>query len=271
MTRGQMEEAAARLSAEAGAGDNLHGYFLMHAERLFETAQRFGLWSRPSLGDVLEIGPFYGYMPFFLRERASSFTVLEGDDPAVHRLQPLYAQHKIDLHLVDLFDSFGSVVGAPNLLPLPDRSFDTILCWETMEHFNFNPVKFVRDLFRLLKPGGTACITVPNRASLQNLVLLATGHGETRSIDSYLEFADYQAHGKNVFYGFHWHEYTEPELADLFRRTGFGIEASGTLFVNQGNKRIGPARRVLRAALRSSAALLPRFGTTVYLRAVRPA
>jgi SAM-dependent methyltransferase len=44
-----------------------------------------------------------------------------------------------------------------------------------MEHFNFNPVKFVREFRRVLKPGGKAYINVPNNASFQNLVSLIFG------------------------------------------------------------------------------------------------
>ena len=159
-----MEAAASKLLRDGGIAPDFQRYFLTHRERLHASAEIFGLWSQPALGDVLEIGPFYGLLPFFLRQRASSYTVLEGDDPAVYPLQPLYTQHGIALELVDLFDDFGPVRGAPNTMRMPDERFDTILCWETMEHFNFNPVKFVRDLHRLLKPGGVACITVPNRA-----------------------------------------------------------------------------------------------------------
>jgi len=152
------------LSTEAKVLDTLHGYFTQHAVRLHATCEQFGLFSG-NLGDVLELGPFFGYVPFFLRKNASSYTILEGDDPAVYPLIPVYKQHSIAFAFADFFDLFGPVHSASHRLPFPDDSFDTILCWETMEHFNFNPVTFVRELRRILKPGGKVCITVPNKAS----------------------------------------------------------------------------------------------------------
>ena len=60
-----------------------------------------------------------------------------------------------------------------------DAADHTILCWETMEHFNFNPVKFVRELHRVLKPGARgASMTVPNNAFWQHIFTLLSGRGE---------------------------------------------------------------------------------------------
>jgi SAM-dependent methyltransferase len=269
MTNQEMELAAEQLGREAGVIDGLHGYFRLHHRRLYAVAELFGLWSRPQLGDVLEIGPFYGYTPFLLRDRTTSYTVLEGDDPAVYPLKPVYERHHIALELIDLFDTFGPIRGAPHALAFPDARFDTILCWETMEHFNFNPVKFVRELYRIMKPGGTAYITVPNRASFQNLATLLTGRGEKHLIEGYFTHEDYDANGKKCFYGFHWREYTLPEITTLFQGVGFEIAQSGTLYVNQSAP-VGFARSAVRAGLRLLGPLAPRFGATSYLSASKP-
>src|SRR6185295_10763942 len=111
------------------------------------------------LGNVLEVGPFFGYLPFLLRPASSAYTVLEGDDPVVRPLERLYQERAITLSYVDFCELFGPDRSAAHRLSFPDASFDTILCWETMEHFNFNPVKFIRELHRVLKPGGRVCIT----------------------------------------------------------------------------------------------------------------
>src|ERR1700722_18947030 len=169
------------LGREAGTLDTFQGYFRSHAERLHHSCQLFKLFG--PLGDVLEIGPFYGYTPFLLHPGSTSYTVLEGDDPAVYPLAPLYQQRAIAFSYVDFFELFGSVRSATHQLPLPDSSCDTLLCWETMEHFNFNPVKFIRELHRVLKPGGRVCLTVPNKASFQNLVALLSGRNEQTLVD----------------------------------------------------------------------------------------
>lgn len=217
------------------------------------------------LGNVLDIGPFYGYVPFVLRGQASSYTVLEGDDPSMYPLLPLYREQSIACSCIDLFEMFGPIHTATHALPLPSDSYDTILCWETMEHFNFNPVKFVRELHRVLRPGGKVFITVPNRASFQSIVGVLFGRGEKNVIQGYYQFEDYESNGKKAFYGFHWREYAPPELSSLFARANFKVKQSSSFVAFQNSGAISIPRRMARAASRMGSRLLPRYGTNVYL------
>jgi SAM-dependent methyltransferase len=45
-------------------------------------------------------------------------------------------------------------------IPLPDASVDIILCTQVLEHLKY-PVRALKEMHRLLKPGGRLCITVP--------------------------------------------------------------------------------------------------------------
>lgn len=47
-----------------------------------------------------------------------------------------------------------------NIFPLPDKSFDAILCNQVFEHV-FNPEFFLKEMNRVLKPGGNCLVTVP--------------------------------------------------------------------------------------------------------------
>jgi SAM-dependent methyltransferase len=264
MTKNEFITRGEELSRKAGVMDGLHGYFRQSASRLYQSCRLFDLFSA-QLGDVLEIGPFYGYTPFLLRKNSTSYSVLEGDDPAVYPLVPIYKDAAIAFSCLDLFDVFGPAQSAAHRLPSPDGSYDTILCWETMEHFNFNPVKFVRELHRALKPSGRVCITVPNRASFQCIFALLFGRGEKSLIDSYFTYENYQSNGKNAFYGFHWREYTQPELTALFTQVGFRVEICRTFtdFHDHGN--LGLGRRLARLLSQVGAAIFSRYGTNVYL------
>jgi hypothetical protein len=125
MTLPQFMAGGEELGKKAGVLDGIHGYFRSHATRLHRTCELFGLFSE-RLGDVLEIGPFFGYTPLLLRPQSSSYTVLEGNDPVVRPLEPLYERHKIALTYVDFFEMFGPTRSAPHQLPLADSSCDFI-------------------------------------------------------------------------------------------------------------------------------------------------
>jgi SAM-dependent methyltransferase len=266
MTLNEFKESAETQVKKLGSSNGVHDYFQAHAARLHQCSGMFGLFSAP-LGDVLEIGPFYGYMPFILRSRSTSYTVLEGNDPVVRQLDPLYEAHSVKVSYTDFGEVFGPLKSATHHLSFPDNSFDTILCWETMEHFNFNPVKLVRELHRVLKPGGRACVTVPNKASWQRLAVLLTGKGEDFLIEDFYKFEDYEIDGKKAFHGYHWREYSPPELRRLFSGAGFKIQASGSFNSFQPREKMGLLRRSARALARAGSAAFPRHGTHVYVMA----
>jgi SAM-dependent methyltransferase len=142
---------AEQLTEEAGFPTN--GCFNMHKSRLWTTISHFHLLNL-SGKNVLEIGAYWSFTPFLLQKTGNKVTVLEGDDPSIYPLKPMYARRGIEIIITDLFDSFGDTRLEKHKFPFSDNEFDFITCWETMEHFNFNPVGFVKDLRRILKPGG---------------------------------------------------------------------------------------------------------------------
>jgi 2-polyprenyl-3-methyl-5-hydroxy-6-metoxy-1,4-benzoquinol methylase len=59
-------------------------------------------------------------------------------------------------------------------LALPDHSFDVIVCMEVIAHLE-NPRSVFREISRLLRPGGTLLLTMPNQESLRAFTALITG------------------------------------------------------------------------------------------------
>jgi len=55
--------------------------------------------------------------------------------------------------------------GAAETLPIRDDAADFVLTYEVLEHV-FDPIKMLREMRRVLKPGGVAFITVHNRWTL---------------------------------------------------------------------------------------------------------
>ena len=61
--------------------------------------------------------------------------------------------------------------GSVTALPYGDGTFDEVLCLDVLEHLTFpEQPAAVGELFRVLKPGGGALISVPNLAHLQSRV-----------------------------------------------------------------------------------------------------
>jgi SAM-dependent methyltransferase len=61
--------------------------------------------------------------------------------------------------------------GSVTALPYADGTFDEVLCLDVLEHLTFpEQPAAVGELFRVLKPGGGALISVPNLAHLQSRV-----------------------------------------------------------------------------------------------------
>lgn len=76
-------------------------------------------------------------------------------------------------------------------LPFSDRSIDAIVSFQVIEHVT-DPAAFVRELARVLKPGGSAVLTTPSR---------------TYRLDP----------GQTPWNRFHLREYTAAEFGDVLR------------------------------------------------------
>lgn len=130
---------------EARARDS-HG---SSADAIYLMAARFLAERRVSAGLLCDIGCGRGNLWNYVRAHASAYA---GVDAVRYEGFPE-----------------GCDFIAANLdrgaLPLPDSSADTVASIETIEHLE-NPRAFVRELARVVKPGGWIIITTPNQLSL---------------------------------------------------------------------------------------------------------
>jgi SAM-dependent methyltransferase len=248
------------LALEAGVQNGIHSSFIMHRDRLWTTISHFDLWKLRDK-DVLEIGAFYGYTPFVLHQNDNRVTVIEGDDPIVYDLKPLYAKRGIDLVFADFVDTFGDPDTKKHRLPFADNQFDVITCWETMEHFSFNPVGFVKEVHRVLKPGGIITLTVPNRAKLHHRIRMAIGRPMGETAAAYYHFYNYPRR----FMGWHWREYTLKEFAELFVLGGFSIVAAKHLAMFQFEADSNLLRKLKHSLIRMACAAVPSLATNCAL------
>ena len=103
-----------------------------------------------------------------LRRRLAGFAgkILDvgcGNSPFRHLLDPATSTYQgID---VPQADSFGyrnpdTVYFDGRVIPFADGSFDAVMCTEVLEHVA-DPTDLIREMHRVLKPGGFAVITIP--------------------------------------------------------------------------------------------------------------
>jgi SAM-dependent methyltransferase len=101
-----------------------------------------------------------------------------------------------------------------DVLPYEDQTFDVVNFSETLEHLNFNPLPVVKELYRVLKPGGIVLITTPNALRLGSRIRLLMGHNI---------FADLKNLCWGDPYSAHYREYSLSEVAKLLQWGGFGV------------------------------------------------
>lgn len=155
-------------------------------------------------------------------------------------------------------------------LPLEESAVDTACCYDVLEHLPGHPLRQLRELYRIVKPGGRVLIGAPNAASLMKRVKLLGGKQPYSSYDEWVQERYYE----------HFREYLRPEYEDLLIRAGFvDVTSSYSAAVTDSRARNSYYRRkrspisATALALRSVALiekLLPSLRHTVYAEGLKP-
>ena len=112
---------------------------------------------------ILDIGMGYGFYDIILKEHYGLDVTgleLEENIPAYSLLPKAHGISVIAGHL------------GMNPSPVKDNSFDIIILAEVIEHLRISPLRAMKEIYRMLKPGGTLFLTTPNIARLPNIVSL---------------------------------------------------------------------------------------------------
>jgi 2-polyprenyl-3-methyl-5-hydroxy-6-metoxy-1,4-benzoquinol methylase len=123
------------------------------------------------------------------------------------------------------YDGFpdGAEFVASNLegsrLPFDDASLEVVACIETVEHVE-NPRALMRELARLVKPGGWVLVSTPNQLSLASKLCLLTK-------DEFLHFQE-----RPGLYPAHISALLEVDLRRMARETG--LSNLDVLYSGQG-------------------------------------
>lgn len=101
-------------------------------------------------GDVLEVGCGEGRGVQTLIGRSKTFTAVDKIQPVIETLQKRFPTGR-----------FMSM-NIPPLSSLTDNAYDVVVSFQVIEHIR-NDSLFLKEIHRVLKPGGTALVTTPNR------------------------------------------------------------------------------------------------------------
>ena len=107
--------------------------------------------------------------------------------------------------------------------PYKDGEFDLVIFSEIIEHLLNDPCKTIREIKRVLKPGGTMILTTPNVARLENVARLMSG---SNIYDPYSGYGPYGRHNR---------EYNRHELVELLKFEGYELVDHFTSDVHSNN------------------------------------
>jgi SAM-dependent methyltransferase len=112
--------------------------------------------------------------------------------------------------------------------PFEANWFDVVLFCEVIEHLLMNPLGALREVHRVLRPGGSLVVTTPNVNRLENVLAITAGANI---------YDPYSGHGP---YGRHNREYNREELIRLLEFAGFDAELSFTADAHPSEAHLDP-------------------------------
>ncbi|WP_057936977.1 class I SAM-dependent methyltransferase [Algoriphagus resistens] len=141
------------------------------------------LSSRGFLVDAMDVGEFWQLD--FVKERAKRYGLSATVENDISRLRSFQNTH---------------------------NKYDLVVFTEILEHITFNPIRFWKQIYQILKPGGLIYISTPNAFALPNYVRAIKNAFGLKSIGITVDDIF-----SKVTYGHHWKEYSAKEIKKYFK------------------------------------------------------
>jgi SAM-dependent methyltransferase len=182
------------------------GYLEYHRRRYQDTLRLLPAGQGRRL---LDVGSFPGHLSALAQARGYEVTglnnTIEGAAPWARFLERC-RERKIEI-------AGCEVEREP--FPVPTASFDAVLFCELFEHLHWNPFHTLKEIFRVLKPGGLFILTTPNLRRAETLFRFVHDWGWQPPVSR-----PFYALFPSLLYHRHNREYTGSELDYYLARQG---------------------------------------------------
>jgi SAM-dependent methyltransferase len=153
---------------------------------------------------VLEIGSFPGHFTVVLKRLGYDVAGVDLD-PA--RGGAFWDKHGLDVRRTDV---------EQEPLPFPDGSFDVVLFTETIEHLRLNPLHALREIARVLRPGGRMILSTNNITPVHRFQFVVHGRAQSHALEAFQKLEQLGHMG-------HFRIYNFEELRDFCRHVGLRL------------------------------------------------
>jgi SAM-dependent methyltransferase len=161
---------------------------------------------------VLDVGAGHGMLDALLSALDHECHALDILDQA-ERHAGIYRRYGIDFRICN---------SEVDPLPFADSTFDAVVCCQVLEHFTHSHLPVMKEILRVLKPGGIVEIDVPNAVCFRNRSRMIRGKHITYDYrEHYLHAAPVRYNGLSFYPARHNREFTRQELQILLEEAGF--------------------------------------------------
>lgn len=200
-----------------------------------------------------DIGGGYGRLANEYLKRARKVYIFDYSKTELDQAKEMYGD-KIETRAGDIYK-----------LPFKDNELDGLMMVRVTHHLEHLD-KAIAELYRVLKPGGSAVIEVANKRTLPKMARFVTGRSRINPFDQ--SVANYKEISKDGFYNYH-PKYVE----NIFSKVGFKTERilSVSNFRSRGLKKFLGTNNLVKMENGAQQLLAPiRFAPSIYYKLRKP-
>ena len=202
--------------------------------------------------NFVDIAGGYGRLADIYIPRAKKATIFDYSQTELDQAKEMYGD-KIEVKQGDIYK-----------LPFSDGEFSSLLMVRATHHFK-DMKKVMKELERILEPGGVAVIEVANKKTLPRIFRYLTGKTKISPFDR--KVANLKEIDPDGFYNYH-----PKYMEEIFKKTGFKIEKvlSVSNFRNARMKKMFGTERLVKMEDKAQGILAPvRFAPSIYYKLIK--